>query len=152
MTLYALINNKVIIEYPYDLQKLRKSVSLPQNPSVELLKEHNVVIVQETQKPDVDYTENITEGFPKYVKGKWHQTWNVSPATEEEILERTEFQSSVIKIRRNNLLAQSDWTQLPDVPNELSVGWAEYRTQLRKITEQPGFPWKIDWPTSPTGT
>jgi hypothetical protein len=49
------------------------------------------------------------------------------------------------------LLAESDWTQLPDVPlsAEQKTAWATYRQQLRDITAQPGFPNNINWPQKP---
>lgn len=50
---------------------------------------------------------------------------------------------------RSQLLAQSDWTQLPDVPIATKEAWATYRQALRDITEQPGFPLDIVWPTPP---
>lgn len=49
--------------------------------------------------------------------------------------------------KRNTLLVNSDWTQLPDVT---VVGdWKTYRQLLRDITSQTGFPNDIDWPISP---
>lgn len=54
---------------------------------------------------------------------------------------------------RHQLLSTSDWTQLPDVQNNLDVEdkqlWIEYRQALRDITEQPGWPLNIDWPKRP---
>jgi len=49
---------------------------------------------------------------------------------------------------RNQLLTDSDWTQLPDVAITNKVAWADYRQQLRDITTQPD-PFNITWPTSP---
>lgn len=53
--------------------------------------------------------------------------------------------------RRNALLAESDWTQLADVPlsAEMKSQWATYRQQLRDLTDQPGFPDSINWPAKP---
>lgn len=53
--------------------------------------------------------------------------------------------------QRNVLLAESDWTQLADVPlpAEEKAAWAAYRQQLRDITAQPGFPNSIIWPVKP---
>ena len=52
-------------------------------------------------------------------------------------------------IKRNDLLFNCDWTQLPDVPltEEKKLLWAEYRQNLRDITKQPEFPTNIIWPT-----
>lgn len=49
---------------------------------------------------------------------------------------------------RTQLLVNSDWTQLPDVPlsAEKKAQWATYRQALRDITNQSGFPDNINWP------
>ena len=53
-----------------------------------------------------------------------------------------------IRARRDVLLAQSDWTQLPDVPLATKAAWADYRQALRDITAQPD-PTNINWPVAP---
>ena len=54
-----------------------------------------------------------------------------------------------VRAQRGRLLAQSDWTQLPDVPLTTKEEWAVYRQALRDITEQSGFPTAVVWPTAP---
>jgi hypothetical protein len=53
--------------------------------------------------------------------------------------------------KRAVLLAESDWTQLPDSPlsGDARTAWATYRQALRDITDQQGFPGNIDWPVPP---
>ena len=51
--------------------------------------------------------------------------------------------------KRNALLVQSDWTQLPDVPIATKDAWAVYRQQLRDVTLQSD-PFNIVWPVPPT--
>lgn len=41
-----------------------------------------------------------------------------------------------IRMRRNQLLATSDWAVLPDAPTDKEA-WQAYRQQLRDITEDP---------------
>jgi hypothetical protein len=53
------------------------------------------------------------------------------------------------RAKREELLLQSDWTQLVDVPLPNKAGWQVYRQALRDITEQAGYPKTIDWPTPP---
>ena len=48
--------------------------------------------------------------------------------------------------QRNKLLAETDWTQLPDVPENTKSRYKEYRQALRDITKQPGYPDNIIWP------
>lgn len=50
---------------------------------------------------------------------------------------------------RNQMLMESDWTQLPDVPESTRSAWVEYRQALRDITDQHGFPDSILWPVKP---
>jgi len=53
------------------------------------------------------------------------------------------------RMYRNQLLSESDWTQLPDVPQALKDAWATYRQALRDITAQSGFPRNIVYPNKP---
>ena len=39
----------------------------------------------------------------------------------------------VLRFKRDRLLAESDWTQMPDVENELKEKWKEYRQALRDL-------------------
>ena len=58
-------------------------------------------------------------------------------------------QEGVIKDKRNKLLDASDWTQMPDVPQETKEKWATYRQALRDITEQEGYPFDVTFPEKP---
>jgi hypothetical protein len=57
--------------------------------------------------------------------------------------------ASLVKSKRNALLATSDWTQMPDVEISTKAQWAAYRQALRDVTDQPGYPFSIVWPTPP---
>lgn len=50
--------------------------------------------------------------------------------------------------KRDGLLIQSDWTQMPDAPVD-KAAWAIYRQELRDITKQSGFPLEVIWPNKP---
>jgi hypothetical protein len=54
----------------------------------------------------------------------------------------------LVRQKRNQLLAECDWTQLPDVPLPTKEIWAIYRQELRDITLQPD-PFNIIWPEQP---
>lgn len=62
--------------------------------------------------------------------------------------EENERRIKLIREKRNLLLTESDWTQLPDAPVD-SQSWAEYRQKLRDITIQAKFPNEIVWPEHP---
>jgi hypothetical protein len=50
---------------------------------------------------------------------------------------------------RNVLLAESDWTQLPDVPDSIKSKWLLYRQELRDITNKYKTPIEVNWPKKP---
>ena len=50
--------------------------------------------------------------------------------------------------QRDQLLAESDWTQVADAPVD-QVAWATYRQALRDVPQQPGFPDNVTWPDKP---
>jgi hypothetical protein len=52
--------------------------------------------------------------------------------------------------RRAQELADSDWTQLPDVPQATKDLWAPYRQALRDITDQEGYPHEVVFPAKPS--
>lgn len=56
--------------------------------------------------------------------------------------------SLLARKQRDLLLKESDWTQVPDAPVDADA-WKVYRQALRDITNQAGFPDKIDWPIKP---
>ena len=53
--------------------------------------------------------------------------------------------------RAKQLLRESDWSMLPDVPmtKAKKILWIEYRRGLREIKLQSGFPNNIVWPICP---
>ena len=53
--------------------------------------------------------------------------------------------------KAKDLLRESDWAVLPDVPmlNETRQKWIAYRSELREVRSQKGFPENITWPIKP---
>lgn len=149
--MYALITNEVVEKYPYsigDLLKDNPQTSFPSDPPMEMLAEWGVFPVQSVPRPDVDYTKNVVESKPQLVNGMWTQVWVVSDASEEEVNQRTNEKAASIRIERNAMIANCDWTQLPDSPVNKQE-WITYRQALRDITIQSGFPWNVEWPIKP---
>jgi len=66
----------------------------------------------------------------------------LSPEQQKEV------QWEMVREKRNKLLTESDWTQLPDIPQATKDLWESYRQGLRDVTNQPD-PYNITWPTPP---
>jgi hypothetical protein len=138
----------------YSIGELRRDnpqVSFPKNPSTELLAQYFVYPLKEVERPVVNFaTQNVKEGLPKLVGSTWTQTWVITNATAEESAQRLQDQSNAVRSQRNTLLAQSDWTQMPDSGVINKEDWLVYRQALRDVSKQLSFPWSVNWPVAPS--
>ena len=150
--MYVLAPNQTVETFPYSIGALRRdnpNTSFPANPTDQTLAEWNVFPVIDKPAPACNpATQNCNQINPTLVAGKWEMTWAVTPATPEQIAERTSDKETEVRQQRNQLLNACDWTQLPDAP-VLAAPWATYRQQLRDATAQTGFPWDVVWPVAP---
>ena len=55
-----------------------------------------------------------------------------------------------IRADRDQRLKETDWTQMPDVPQETIWKWKTYRQDLRDIPQKQTDPNNITWPTKPS--
>ena len=94
-------------------------------------------------KPHNYNTEKLVSAAPHLYDGMCCIV-DVEPLTAEELQSRIDTQWSAIRSARNELLKDSDWTQLSDSPVD-KAAWALYRQALRDITKQPD-PFNISWP------
>jgi hypothetical protein len=96
-----------------------------------------------TASPD-DCEEHGRAIFAAAVAGEYGEIAEFVPYVPS--IEELEAQA---REQRDALLAASDWTQLPDVPEATREAWAVYRQALRDVPQQAGFPENIDWPAKP---
>lgn len=151
---YALLNpDGTLKRYPYTLTDLRRdnpNTSFTVTISDETAKDFGAYPVQPTPQPAYDYTVNLDRTATKQ-GDQWVEEWISTPATPEEITERTDNQAAAVRAERNQKLANCDWTQLSDSPLDPSqkAEWGTYRQALRDISSQAGFPWNVQWPAEP---
>jgi hypothetical protein len=135
-------------EYPITEKQIRSrhpDTSFPK--PFEPLPEYAQVLAGE--RPNHDHTQRAVEGTPVLVDGSYVQQWQLEPLSQEELEALTTERAYLERQERNRRLAACDWTQLSDAPIQDAAAWATYRQDLRDITDQPGFPWEITWPTAP---
>lgn len=151
MSVYVLLNDDGAVErYPYSFWDLRNdypNVSFPLNPAADVLEDYNVRIVTLTTPPEVAYNQDLSESVA-LLDGVWTQQWSLVDASAEDVAARNDAQSRTVRSYRNDLLAESDWTQLADATAD-KTAWASYRQALRDVPNQAGFPHNITWPTTP---
>jgi hypothetical protein len=80
------------------------------------------------------------------------------PLTAEEIEQQEIYLRDVLptieleklRVKRNQLLAETDWTQSRDVTLPNDAEWATYRQALRDLPENTTDPANPVWPTKPS--
>ena len=93
------------------------------------------------------------------IDGKWYTKYVLGPvftdgettAAEQEAAYKAAKdaeQATNVRNSRTQMLKDSDWTQLADSTVD-KTAWATYRTALRDVPIQAGFPWTITWPDAP---
>ena len=150
--MHALIVNGAVSQYPYTIGMLRRdnpNTSFPKKPSDALLEDFGLFRVAKVESPAYDHTKNIAEGTPVLTNSVWTQVWNETNASAEEIAERTANEGVVVRAKRDQLLADTDYLALSD--NTLTTEMTTYRQALRDITAHADFPYldDDDWPTKP---
>lgn len=151
--MYALIQNGLVERFPYSLRNLRAdnpNVSFPASIDEETLAAYGVVLVsvQETPPYDPSTHKVVQAAAPVLVDGTWQIVKTVAEKSQEEVGVEQEQAAFDAREERNNLLRESDWTQVPDAPVDREA-WALYRQALRDITTQEGFPSNVVFPTKP---
>ena len=64
------------------------------------------------------------------------------PTTEDDMI--------VIRSERDRRIVETDWTQLPDVPEATRTMWQTYRQALRDIPQNYTNMIDVVWPTKPS--
>lgn len=150
--MYAKIENGEVVEFPiYDIRAKFPSISFPEVILSGNLPDGYVIV--EYSNENLDYnpdTHTISDELVVSLNDvKWIAHHVVRPLTEEEISENRKFKEKQIRRMRDELLRDSDWTQLGDVPEDVANSWKEYRKSLRDITKQSGFPDNVQFPELP---
>lgn len=149
----AFIENGSIVKNNVSLKEVRQrfpntSFAYPLEGK-DLEEDFGIVTVQDSNRPSFDTnTHSLREVNPEQVDGVWFRKWELVPHSDEELAKIAEKNSSQVRFQRNELLNQTDWTQLPDASVDAAT-WATYRQALRDLPSQDGFPNNITWPTQP---
>jgi hypothetical protein len=150
------------IVYENEFRALFPNTSLPQPLTESIINEFGGDVIFEGPQSTggTVYQYNQQAGVEQ-IDGRWYTKYILGPvftdtaeatAVEQETaykLLKDAKQAKVICTQRDQLLKDSDWTQVADAPVD-KVVWATYRQALRDVTQQSEFPWTITWPSAPT--
>jgi hypothetical protein len=142
----ALIQDDSIVAVGH-YSKIFPNTSFPSTgPTAEFLTENNAKVV--TNDFSYDATTQRIEDCTAYVEGDNVSTKRVVELTEWELSKKQESKWSRVRTTRNQLLKESDWTQLADSSCN-TAAWASYRQALRDLPSSNTDPAALVWPTSP---
>ena len=137
----------------YTIGKLRKdnpNTSFPRSIPEATLAAYDVYPYTRADQPDFDQrTQKLDVDSITQIDGAWVEGWSVTDKTAEEITAYDDAMALGVRAKRDELLAETDWTGLSDVT--MSAEMTTYRQALRDITDHANFPYleDADWPTKP---
>lgn len=155
--MHVLIKGSSVAAYPYSIFQLYKdnpNTSFPDSITDQELAEWSVYPVGYVAPPDFSLaTHDCVPADPVRANGAWQQSWKLVPISDPIKAQRTLDKSVEVRSERNARLTASDWTQLTDVAGTVDQNsWTAYRTALRNVTSQTGFPWQVQWPIEPSAS
>lgn len=94
---------------------------------------------------------------PQHVEGRDDEVWiTVEPSDHAAVTAVVQSHNVAdhaawreVRAKRNLLLRDCDWTDLPNSPVDNPNGWEDYRTALRDIPQTFATVDEIVWPTKP---
>jgi len=142
---------------PTDIQRIKerhKNISFPKKITADYteilasLGYEPVPIPINGNKPTANVNEIVVLTKPEYVNGVWERRYTIVKRSLQEI----EKQLFFVRHARNQLLASTDYVELPSIretkSEEWKAAWDSYRQQLRDITDTDDL-FNITWPRSP---
>ena len=156
--MYVKIVDNAVDQFPYSIARLQRDnpqVSYPKNMTDEQWESFGMYKVAHADMPTYDLrTEKVLRSeMPVNIDGVWTLTYTATAKTAAEIQAYDDMAAKTRRGERDTLLANSDWTQMPDsaLSDEVKAAWATYRQALRDITSHASFPHLADsdWPVAP---
>ena len=152
---YCTTTDKLYTQLDKALSDIEVTLTDSQKEDYSVLVENNIYYYAIPTKleydADTEYLAN--KGKTKVIDEAglevYTDTLEVAPLEVDEDTKAN--QAKYTRARRDNLLSQTDWvvTKALELGEEVPTVWKDYRQALRDITNQPGFPHNINWPTKP---
>lgn len=148
---YIQVENNEIVGNPQELPRNWQNISNFYILDNQTLKNYGWYPFEE-EESNLQENEKITGWSIDIEEDKVVKRAIKRPLTQEEIDIRNVAELTrkwtEVRSRRNQLLSESDWTQLPDAPIGNKEDWKTYRQNLRDVTQAPN-PDVIAWPVKP---
>ncbi len=152
--MYVKITSGSVDTFPYSVGQLRRdnpNTSFPRQIASELLEDYGVYSVTVDAQPSYDdRTHTLAQNAtPTGSGGTWTLGWTTTAKTAEETQEYDDNIAASNRVKRDGLLAATDYFALTDVTMDSEM--TTYRQALRDITTHSNWPNVADgdWPTKP---
>lgn len=92
--------------------------------------------------PNVELNEEQwIQAYTSVKEGKWKWIDGEHTFVSYEQTQLDEWELDGVRMKRNELLTKSDWTQIPNNPltSEQQLEWADYRQRLRDMTNSKPY-------------
>jgi hypothetical protein len=146
---YARVENNQVVDHNRDLPKNWQNFSNFYLFDNETLKEYGWYPFRFVEAPNMENSV-ISGSYFEIGDDEVVEYQTRRAKTEQEIQEENEYKWIEIRNKRNRLLFECDWTQLPDSPlsEDKRLEWKTYRQELRDITNYTS-PDEVIWPNEP---
>jgi hypothetical protein len=151
--LYLKCSGSEVLEFPLSMAALKSAhpnTSFPKKIPENGLPEFGVYPVSEEDAPSYDVrTQGIERQSPSLSGGSWSISWALVNKSQDEIDQYDQRIADKNRLKRNELLSQTDYYALTDVTMDAAM--TSYRQALRDITTHANWPYlnDEDWPTKP---
>lgn len=135
------------------LRQMMSNVSLPYDINLQELLDLGYAPYEKVLPPETQRFEKVVEDSPTFDGSKAVQNLRVEEMSDQEKSAAIAEQLESSKSKQKELLAATDWTELPSVRAKNTEDWAAaydlYRTELRDADKQESWPFDVIWPNLP---
>jgi hypothetical protein len=103
-------------------------------------------------EPYCNHEHNLVEGVPQLnpENGLWYRQYQVVPASEEEIQERTTYRKGLMddQIVREVQDYNGNQAYISSLSQEQQADWLKFIAEVQALPQQSGYPW-VPYPSRP---
>ena len=147
-------NSTGAVESQSEILAKYKNVSFPKPITNDIIEGLGYKTIAEGTRPTCTPPyDNCTRTGIEEISGKWYTKYTKTTATGDAKTEIDNNQARGQRNDRNNLLKDSDWTQVADkagLSDSKITEWTTYRQALRDLPTASGWPHTHTRPTKPS--
>lgn len=136
------------VMYESEFRSLNPNTSLPAQISADVLNEFDADPVLNGAQPTPTFYQVIVQDGVEQINGQWFTKFICVDMDDEAKAAKDSQYKAANKAKAEKLLAETDWTQVADVPLLNKDEFVAYRTAIRAIALNP--PVTVEqWATKP---